>query len=344
MQRLHQAQKRYLILATFLLIFLVREGLAANTNQPPQGALFTITEENDLVVRTDRDYTQGIRFSYLSEDNHPVSLSNCFGKIPPLGMALDAQKFGLAVGQNIYTPKNKQATVVVKQDRPYAGWLYLGGIWQRRGATRGGLPMLDHVELDLGIIGPDSLARQGQTFVHEVRGFSVPRGWKNQLDDEPGVALKLERQWRFSLGDRQRWAFDFMPQLGGSLGNAATFASAGATIRAGYNLPSDFGVQVIDSLASNSGGCEHREAHNFGFYCFAGVEGRAVAFTEFLDGSVFHDGPSADKEPYAGDLRLGTVFVFKHFDLAYTQVCRTPELVHQPHFDSYGSVSVNVKF
>lgn len=333
-----------LVLAcTAAFICLVNRSVARGTNVAPQGAVFTLTEENDLVVRTDRHYTQGLRLSLLSKDDTPESLHRCFRDFFPLGLDVDAQKFGMAIGQQIFTPKNKSATAVVKTDRPYAGWLYLGGIWQRRGTSWADTPTLDQVELDLGVIGPDSFAREAQTTVHEWRGFSVPKGWKNQLQDEPGAALKVVRQWRIEWRSESLGA-DLIPELGGSLGNVGTYASACTTLRIGYHLPEDFGVQRIDSLASNSGGRISGKESHLGVYLFAGVEGRAVAYTAFLDGNFYQQSHRVDRETLVGNCRFGGVVAFRHCDVAYTYIFQSSEFVKQQDGDAFGSLSLNFKF
>ena len=142
-----------------------------------RGAVLVFHEENDLFVNTDRHYTQGIRFAYLHEDGHmPLGFAGLNQWLPNWGFDVKSGRSGYSVGQNIYTPADLDSTALVPADRPYAGWLYLGAILQRNGVTRQrAVPVQESWELELGVIGPTSLARQAQTWVHEIRGFDVPR-------------------------------------------------------------------------------------------------------------------------------------------------------------------------
>ena len=46
--------------------------------------------------------------------------------VPALGASWSVTKFGYQLGQSIFTPGDLNATQPLKNDRPYAGWLYTG--------------------------------------------------------------------------------------------------------------------------------------------------------------------------------------------------------------------------
>ena len=51
-----------------------------------QGRVLSVLEENDLVVRTDRHYTQGIKLSYLESDGVvPRVVARMMDQVPTLG-------------------------------------------------------------------------------------------------------------------------------------------------------------------------------------------------------------------------------------------------------------------
>ena len=149
-----------------------------------RNSFFTVTEENDDFARNgDRHYTQGARIAYtLSEERTPDWVYSLAHHIPALGMDIDAPRFGLAAGQNIYTPANLFTTSMIGGDRPYAGYLYFGLYIQRRGSM-GRVPVLDTAELDVGLIGPDSFAETTQRWWHGIGDWVQPQGWNNQLPD-----------------------------------------------------------------------------------------------------------------------------------------------------------------
>lgn len=319
---------------------------AAAADEPRQGPVLTIVEENDLVVDTDQHYTQGLKIAYLFGDASPTNwVSRLSDRLPALGLQTTASKFGLAVGQNIYTPGNIDTPALLLNDRPYAGWLYLGLILQRRGVAFAQTPALDSLELDLGIIGRESLADDAQTWVHQMRGFNLPRGWGNQLQTEMGLSLKYQRSWRLRKTESHGWGMEWIPHTGASLGNIATSFHVGTLLRAGYHLPNDFGAHHIDSLAVTAGGCAEGDwKSNLGFNVFGGAEGRGVLYSSFLDGNLFRTSHHVIREPLVGDFKAGFAITFKRAELAYALVLRTKEFTDQTERNAFGSLTLKVKF
>ena len=143
-------------------------------------------------------------------------------------------KLGFFVGQSIYTPRDIRTSEAQPNDRPWAGWLYVGWALQRLDTTTP-VHKLDTLELNVGVIGPPALAKQVQTEWHKLIGGPEPRGWAHQLPTEPGFMLGYLRKWKFG-GDR----LDIIPHAGATVGTVQTFARAGGIVRLGKNL-SGFG-------------------------------------------------------------------------------------------------------
>jgi len=309
------------------------------------GSVFTLIEENDLVVKTDRHYTQGIKLSYFHEDDFlPLGSRWLSEHLPQVGFENVAGRLGYSVGQNIYTPANIDTPRVLPNDRPYAGWLYVGAILQRHGWNYGDRLAEEDMELETGVICPWALAGEAQTWVHQLRDFNLPQGWRHQLHNEPGVRLKYSRAIRVVEWEKDGFGFDLTPRSGVSLGNVDTSYRAGFIVRVGYHLPDDFGYHIIDSLATTSGGVSKSHGHNWGVYGFGGLEGRAVFYTEFLDGNVFHESQSLQKEWFVGDAVVGFVVTMNQLEFGYAQTFRTPEFRGQTAHDAFGSVFVKARF
>ena len=329
-----------LVLAGWCGLPLIARAEYTNTNQGP---VFVLLEENDLVVDTDRHYTQGIKLGFFLRDNAlPPLAKGFYENFPEWGFNSKVGKFGYQIGQSMYTPANLQTTALLPEDRPYAGWLYTGFILHRRGETgEAKWPTLESFELQLGVVGPWSLAEEAQTWVHQVRGFELPQGWDNQLHNEPGVELRYQRSVRFGATQLHPLDIEFTPHAGFSLGNVEVTARIGGQVRLGFNLPDDCGIQNIDSLITSAGGWSDRQ---WGVYVFAGADGRAVLYNTFLDGNLFHNSHSVDKEPLVGDFKAGFVFVLNRVELGYTYVFRTPEFTEQTTSDQFGSFYFKLKF
>ncbi|HSH94046.1 MAG TPA: lipid A deacylase LpxR family protein [Roseimicrobium sp.] len=313
-----------------------------------QGAVFGFLEENDLFVSTDRHYTQGIKFYFLhAEGNTPGCIDRLSEKLPSFGYQPEHSRFGYEVGQNIYTPGDISIPTYIPNDRPYAGWLYAGFILQRRGETdRHQTRTLESLTLDLGVVGPQALAGEAQTWVHEIRGFALPQGWRHQLSTEPGLQLKYQRQWLYRVNAAENWALDFVPSVGASLGNVLTSGHLGSMVRLGYKLPEDFGPQNIDSLSVNSGGIEKDCDCNpwLSAYIFSAIEGRAVGWNVTLDGNLFTSSYDVPKNNFVGDFKFGGVVSIKNVDVSFSYILRSPEFKGEKEPSGFGVFAVRLKF
>ena len=331
-----------------LLAFLVLLGCASSAAAQwgPQGAVFTFVEENDIVVNTDRHYTQGLKSTFLhAEDDLPRWIADFADWIPRLGVAKGFDRIGYQLGQSIFTPANTLTTELQKNDRPYAGWLYTGVILQRRGLMAGRWPVLENFQLDIGVIGPSSLAEETQNAVHELRDLEPARGWRHQLHDEVGIALKYERSWLFASTPHGPRSWDIIPHAGFSLGNVETSFRAGAMLRLGVNLPDDFGPRTISALTSAQGGWSAaRERGKYGIYVFGDVDSWTVLYTAFLDGNLFRSSHGIEKHPFVFETKGGIVLVLNRVELSATYVYRTPQFAGQRAHDGYGSFAAKVKF
>jgi lipid A 3-O-deacylase len=310
-----------------------------------QGPVLVVQEENDEVARRDRHYTQGFRGTFMHSDGYlPFGSKALYEGLPEFGFRSAVGKFGYSLGQNIYTPANVFRRTLVPEERPYGGLLYAGLILQRRGLDPWGYLAQEDFGLDLGVIGPWSMAEQVQCDWHSANGYYVPQGWDHQLKNEPAIRLKYSRAHLYRTQFRDNFQFDFIPRLGLSLGNIDTSVRLGSTFRFGYRIPDNFGPQIIDSLTVASGGRSRSQRQKWGAYVHAGAEARAVFFNPFVDGNLFRSSHSVDKEMLVGDLKGGIAFTFDRWEVGYTHVLRSREYVGQRGTDEFGSIFVKVKF
>lgn len=293
--------------------------------------------ENDLFSGDDRHYTNGLRLSWLTpSDDGPQWLQRLAETIPTFlqdGKAV----VGYAIGQSLFTPDNIDNPDPPLDDRPYAAWLYgtvaLGVENGRR---------LDQLLLTVGMVGPAALGEQSQKLVHKLTGADRPQGWDTQLRNEPGVVLSYQSTWRPSEYPTHGYGVDMAPHVGASVGNVFTYVNAGVTVRAGYNLPHDYGPPRVQPSMPGSGFSMMND--EFGWYLFAGVEGRAVARNIFLDGNSFRNSRSVDREVLVGDLHFGVMLAWPSLRVAYTHVIRSKEFEGQDGADDFGALSISIPF
>jgi len=326
---------------------------AAQTDQTEKHHTFFLYFENDFFGGTDRHYTNAFRLTWLSPD---LTEYDDDTRLPHWGLPLIRnlplinrpgfqRNVGLSVGQNIYTPEDISRRKLVKYDRPYAGWSYFSLTFHVKNVVQ-----LDVFEATVGIVGPSSLAEETQGIVHKWLENEDPKGWDNQLRNEPGLTIGWQHNWRLvSTGEGNGFGFDFIPHIGGVVGNVAIFANIGGEIRFGYNLPFDFGTSLIRSGSGIEAPIDAtdprlRRQKNFGFHLFADVDGRAVARNIFLDGNTWKDSHSVDRKYLVADIAAGVAMVYKRLKVSYAHVYRTKEFDGQKQGEVFGSIALVVTF
>ncbi len=314
--------------------------------------IFNLYWENDFFAGTDRNYSNGIKATWST----PLSVEEEDGRLPDWSRQimdrLPWMKDGsanravsLSLGQLIYTPQHVEKTELIEDDRPYAGYTYFGiGFHSKNGFRR-------HVwEVDIGVIGPLSLAEKTQNNIHRFLANDLAQGWDHQLENEPTLDIITETKWRLLSGNLGGgWGFDFIPHLGARLGNVAIYANTGAEIRLGWYLGQEFGSCAIRPGCETVSAAENAaingfRAHKTSFYLFLGVDGRAVLRDIFLDGNTFTDSHSVDKEPFVADLIGGLAFRYRRVLLSYAYVVRSQEFKEQDRDHIFGAINISYSF
>jgi lipid A 3-O-deacylase len=302
---------------------------------------FSFKLENDLFGGSDRYYTAGWQLSWRSPGYEPPGAIRWLTDLGLLLLPRGTPRWGLAFGQQIFTPEDTELRSPDPRDRPYAGWLYGALTVSSYTATSYGA-----VELQLGVVGPSALGEQVQNNVHDFLGIDRALGWDYQLKDEPGVNLVWTRLWRYSWNLDRAAAdglqYGIVPGLTVSLGNVETYASAGLLARFGQNLAADFGPPRIRPALAGSG--YFYPADQWGWYVFGGFEGRAIAQDIFLDGNTWRDSRSVNKKNTVVDFTLGAALIIPWGRLTYTHVFRTTEFDGQGDTFQFGSLSFSARF
>jgi lipid A 3-O-deacylase len=196
-----------------------------------------------------------------------------------------------SLGQSIFTPDDLAATELLRDERPYAGWLY-GGVGR---AT------------NVGMVGGVAFAEDVQKTWHKWFGFQRPNGWDNQHKNEPGFLLNYERKWRMRTPQKYFGVdADFTPHAGVSLGNILTQASVGFTVRSdGLSWYVFFGAEGQGVLCNIFlDGNTFRNSHSVDKKPFVGdiqggiavVMGRArLAYTHILRTKEFNTQDDTDQ-------------------------------------------------
>jgi lipid A 3-O-deacylase len=138
---------------------------------------------------TDHYYTAGVSLEYSRVAKNANSrLSRFLGILKKPSSVV----YGFGLTQLIFTPDNTQTNEVAKMDYPYAGILRA-----HHSIISTNLERKERLtsQLHVGLVGPDSFARQTQTFVHRTIGDYKPLGWESQIDRrlDAGYSLRYEK-------------------------------------------------------------------------------------------------------------------------------------------------------
>lgn len=321
-------------------IFILNSAIASDEikkDDPNKYNIVNFVYENDLFVDKDEGYTDGLRFAWLSSENAtPKLIKSLASKLP--GVSEGKKHVAIAVGQEMFTPRDLTQTALIPDDQPYAGWLYTS-----LGVISDNHETLNSAMLTLGVVGPLSMAEKTQTEVHKIKGVQKPLGWDNQLHNEPGVNFSYERKWKnlasFKLDG---FGVDFTPDAGFSLGNINTSTSVGGALRIGYDLPDDYGPPRIRPSLPGADFFVPRNV--FGYYFFASTHTQLVLRNIFLDGNTFRNSHSVDKEILTADVQLGIAVNYKNLRISYSHIFMTKEFKGQRTAPEFGSISASYRF
>jgi len=342
------------LILIFCLLGLLPITALAQDEKAKSSKSFSFYLENDLFTGTDREYTNGIKLTWISQDltkyredpripewSYPLIKGLPFVNEPGFQRAVS-----LSIGQNIYTPEDINRSDLLREDRPYAGMTYIGVALHSKSPRR-----MDTLEIDLGIVGPHSYADECQKAIHRWIDSPRPNGWKNQLKDEPVLVGFYERKWKFlGLATENGFGYDLIPHVGGAIGNAYTGINAGGQIRFGWNLPNDFGTSLIRPGSYTNAPIDDRDPRFFeplsrlGLHCFLLIDTHAVLRNIFLDGNTFRESHSVDKRTFGADLAAGLGFIIGRFKISYAYVYQTRQYATQRDAQVYGAVTLTMTY
>ncbi|MGE3165089.1 MAG: lipid A deacylase LpxR family protein [Planctomycetota bacterium] len=289
----------------------------------PRGRFRFLWENDSWFTESDRFYTNGIGLGWTFADGRITrAIADGLSWLPFAPDLCTARATEVFLRQDMYTPEDFTNPLLVSSDRPYAGWLHLDFSHQILRLDQDALKdRLDTWQVQLGVVGPSSLAKEAQTEVHRLVDAPRPRGWRFQLHDEPGLVMAYRRDFRayYNPTTFQPFETDFVGNFGVRLGNVETSAQMGGEVRFGLNLSRHFDTAIRGPLLP----MRHR------LYASAGVEGRFVLQNIFLDGNTFRRSHEVDRNKFVADFWVGI-----HWEPCERARVSISEVFTTPEFDS----------
>lgn len=300
--------------------------------------IWTLQEENaklSAAALTDHFYTNGLRVGWMSPT----------GELPDFLAAMGStlwgggeQRVGVGVSQQIYTPSDTALVMPDPRDRPYAGILTANvTLLSDTADTR------DIAVLSLGVAGPDAGAEPVQNGFHNLIGHADARGWDAQIPNTPAVEVLSERTWRLPVATFAGLEADMLPAFTAGVGDVRDYVQAGATVRVGQGLGSDFGVPRV--RPGLSGEDAYAATRPLAWYVFAGANGQAVGYDLLLQSAPFRSGPHVSPVWDVGEVQAGFAVIVHGVRLTAAYVAQTQEFEGQRGgLHQFASLSLSVRF
>jgi lipid A 3-O-deacylase len=289
---------------------------------------FGFKSENDsyLAQGSDRYYTNGLFLSFRRATDQ-TKLTN----------GLEKKIYELTVGQKIYNPISGYAPNSEAQDRPFAGYLYAGGSLSWFNSNESALK----VSAELGIVGPSSLAEDGQDLLHNAVGFYELAGWEYQIKDE--AAINLSVQYTRLIHRLVDNLADISLEGYANLGTTYNGAGIGVLMRAG-NINQLFNTSYLNASIGNNAKTKGLVAREAFFYVKPQLN--FIAYDATVQGSMFRNNSPVtfDVRPIVFAQQLGFNYSSQRFTADFGVIFKTKEIKSSARAHQWGAISLYYRF
>jgi lipid A 3-O-deacylase len=250
-----------------------KTGKFASMIQLSREAFIRINFDNDILDYTDRFYTNGIRFDFISPALQQFPLSKLM--VPYWRSGINY--YGISLVQNMYTPSSTKMEGILFGDRPYAAYLFFGTFKITNDPVRN---FRQISELDLGVIGSYSFGEYIQKSFHsEVPTNSIPLGWEYQIKND----LVLNYHLTYEKGIYNRRNIDLNLSGSGSLGTLYTNISGGFLFRTGLQNPYFINLGQSKRRSNRENGLRNTQV-----IFFVTSRAKLVGYDATLEGGFFN--------------------------------------------------------
>ena len=317
------------IQSLLLLFFIIGRPIITRSQTATYKNEFGFRSDNDayLAVGQDRYYTNGLFITF----RHAVDQSR-------LNATVNKRIWEVEAGQKIYNPYSGFVNDNDRIDRPFAGYLYGGGSMNWFYNSESNLKL----SVQLGTIGPSSLAEKGQTLLHNTVGFYELRGWETQIRDELGVNIVAEYNYLLHRGSAKKT--DFTLQSNARLGSTFSSAGVGLLFRAG-KLNQLFNSATTSSNISNNNKTEPLSDTESFFYASPSLS--FIAYDATIQGGLFSniENPvTFGVKPLVFQQQLGFMYSKQRWTVDLSLIFRSKEIKSIARAQQYGSAALYYRF
>ena len=288
---------------------------------------FGIKSDNDSYLATgqDRYYTNGIAISF----RHAVDQFR-------LKAGTVKKTWGVEIGQKMYNAKSGYVDEIGDVDRPFAAYLYVGG--RLNWFYKNGQVLRTSVQI--GIIGPNALGKETQSFLHDNFGFYAIRGWQYQVANSFEVNSAVD--YTELLIRMKNDKIDLSATGYVNVGTTFSGVGGGFLVRSGAINSFSNSASFNSRISSYFNGSPKKE-----FFFFARPMLHVVAYDATVQGGLF----VADKGPVTYRPRpivfsqdAGVVFADDKWTFTFTLTVKTKEIKSPAKPHQYGSIGISYRF
>ncbi len=275
---------------------------------PKKNSVVNLTVENDFFFFIDRYYTSGVEINFSNKNlqKSPVN------KILIPYKDADRKYFTISISHSMFTPEKTLTSDVVYSDRPYASYFL---ITSKKHSFNSKKRILIHSELSIGLIGAVTGAREIQNTLHEIIPVAYEsKGWHHQIKND----LCLMYGASVEKGIINTPYFELNGRINASLGVPHTEASIGSYMR--FGIFKDYfrglGFDISQELSA--------------WIYFSGSV-FVVKYNATLQGGTYNQDnihTFYEINPVLLQGTYGAVLQYKHFNVVYGFVVRSPEFKH----------------
>lgn len=308
-----------------------------------------ILHDNDLLFDSDDHYSAGLQIGWMS-NAYDENTSDGFGQsyvallsniLKLTGISFHNHKRAgtISVQEMIITPNDLKKSEPVYNDVPYMGLLsntFSLLSWDEDDFSE--------YRFTIGIIGPDSGAKQLQKTVHTIVGATDPKGWDNQLDTKIVAQIGYTHAIKQYIKNyRNYMRFEWSNSYYADVGNFYCGAGVGSSVRYGQNMP--FNFESASGLLNSSKGDMvelDKKASSMGWDIHGGIYLNAIAYLYLYDESK-RLGYSYERSYFHPVVNLGLSWYMENFNVSF-DVFPSQSTARNPDSASFARINLSFQF
>lgn len=331
-------------ISRIVILIVLLAPLQSNSAELVSHDFFTFTFENDFFVAEDDGYTNGMGVSFghgpfknFSDEHMPDWLYWLSKNLYISTMPGKSRGIAHSIFQAMQTPQDLTQTDLINDDVPYVGmlgWRCNLHAWDDQ--------ISDQLSISLGFVGPVSMAEKTQKLVHAAFGADNPKGWDNQIQNEPVFNVEAQRAWTLYRESSDNLQYDILGLLSAGFGTIESSTSAELAIRWGSNILAGF---PTFSLQADRQINPLSLSKKNDYYYFAGIGVSYVLNDILIDGNTFSDSHSLPLKHFSNEVSAGLVWSSgSRISFVFQISSVSPRTTISHKRENYGALSVTYSY